>query len=398
MSQSNSPRPVIGYCTNVHAGVNLPEVQNNLELYSLAVKKNVSPSAPMGIGLWLSHTASRDLLNQRELKRFAEWLCEHSLLPFTFNGFPYHNFHQPIVKHQVYEPDWSQPERFEYTLNLAKIQNQLLRAHSQQIDFATLSTLPLGWPNPEGMPADYMPRCARQFIRLSEELDRLREQSGTRFMVCIEPEPGCLLDTASDVCNFFEDYLLTGDSAQSERIRNHIGVCHDVCHSSVMFEPQDDALNQYKRHHIEIGKFQISSAVEANFELCQTETERDALLGQLRTFREPRYLHQTTVKHVDGSTTFHEDLPLALESAGSKPAGIWRVHFHVPLFAKSLDLVHTTQSDVQHCLDSIEPPSDRPLHFELETYAWTVLPEPLRVPLADGITQEFAWFEKQLNV
>ena len=138
--------------------------------------------------------------------------------------------------------------------------------------------------------------------------------------------------------------------------------------------------------------------VEANFELCQTETERDALLGQLRTFREPRYLHQTTVKHVDGSTTFHEDLPLALESAGSKPAGIWRVHFHVPLFAKSLNLVHTTQSDVQHCLDSIEPPSDRPLHFELETYAWTVLPEPLRVPLADGITQEFAWFEKQLNV
>ena len=216
-------------------------------------------------------------------------------------------------------------------------------------------------------------------------------------MVCLEPEPGCVLDTAKDVCQFFEEQLLTGDADQSERIRNHIGVCHDVCHSSVMFEGQDDALSQYRQHNIDIGKFQISSAIEADFERCKDATQRKALLSQLNTFQEPRYLHQTSVKNLDGSVTFHQDLSLAIKDAGSCPTGIWRVHFHVPLFASSLDLVGTTQKDIQSCLNSIERPADRPLHFELETYAWTVLPEPLRVPLAEGISQEMTWFDKQLE-
>ena len=397
MSQPNRLQPVIGYCTNVHAGVNLSEVQENLNRFSLEVKKNVRPDTPMGIGLWLSHTASRDLLDQNSLHRFADWLDQHSLVPFTFNGFPYSNFHQPVVKHKVYEPDWSQPERFQYTLNLAKIQLQLLLSQTKPVHFATLSTLPLGWLSKEGVTTDYMDQCGRQLIQLCEELAKIREQSDIRIMVCLEPEPGCVLDTAKDVCQFFEEQLLTGDADQSERIRNHIGVCHDVCHSSVMFEGQDDALSQYRQHNIDIGKFQISSAIEADFECCKDTTQRKALLSQLNTFQEPRYLHQTSVKNLDGSVTFHQDLSLAIKDAGSCPTGTWRVHFHVPLFASSLGLVGTTQKDIQSCLNSIGRPADRPLHFELETYAWTVLPEPLRVPLAEGISQEMTWFEKQLE-
>ena len=173
MSQPNRLQPVIGYCTNVHAGVNLSEVQENLNRYSLEVKKNVRPNTPMGIGLWLSHTASRDLLDQNSLHRFADWLDQHSLVPFTFNGFPYSNFHQPVVKHKVYEPDWSQPERFQYTLNLAKIQLQLLLSQTKPVHFATLSTLPLGWPSKEGVTTDYMDQCGRQLIQLCEELAKI---------------------------------------------------------------------------------------------------------------------------------------------------------------------------------------------------------------------------------
>ena len=94
--------PVIGYCTNVHAGTDLSQVQQNLQEYTLAVKQRVRPEGPMGIGLWLSHAACRDLLATGELSPFADWLAESELLPFTFNGFPYSNFHQPVVKHDVY--------------------------------------------------------------------------------------------------------------------------------------------------------------------------------------------------------------------------------------------------------------------------------------------------------
>ena len=120
-----SIEPVVGYCTNVHAGTDLEKVQQNLQHYSLDVKGRVRPDSSMGIGLWLSHEACRDLLQQTELQHFADWIAEHQLLPFTFNGFPYSNFHQPIVKHQVYQPDWSRLERFEYTRHLAHIQRRL---------------------------------------------------------------------------------------------------------------------------------------------------------------------------------------------------------------------------------------------------------------------------------
>ncbi len=389
--------PVVGYCTNVHAGTDLKKVQQNLQDYSLHVKDRVRPDSSMGIGLWLSHEACRDLLQQAELQHFANWIAERQLLPFTFNGFPYANFHQPVVKHQVYQPDWSRPERFEYTRHLAHIQRRLLEAQSESTQFATISTLPLGWPVAEGDHADFQQECAQQLIRLSEELDQIFDQSGIRIMVCLEPEPGCILDTAADVGRFFDQFLFSDDQAVTERIRRHIGVCHDVCHSSVMFESQDIALEQYETLDIEVGKYQISSAIEANFNLCPNEPDALALLRQLTNFSEPRYLHQTMVQHTDGRMEFHEDLPIAIEQAGQQPQGRWRVHFHVPLFADKLGRVATTQSDVQRCLDSIRHPVDRPLHFELETYAWTVLPEALQVPLAVGISQEMEWFDKLLR-
>src|ERR1700722_7649974 len=116
----------IGYCTNVHAGVDFESAQANLERYALAVKAKVSPNAAMGVGLWLSAPAAERLLRERKGERFAEWLREVGLVPYTFNGFPQGDFHQEVVKHRVYEPTWWQPQRLEYTLDLVAIQHGLL--------------------------------------------------------------------------------------------------------------------------------------------------------------------------------------------------------------------------------------------------------------------------------
>ncbi|MCH2182504.1 MAG: metabolite traffic protein EboE [Mariniblastus sp.] len=389
--------PVIGYCTNVHAGTDLAQVHQNLQQHTLAVKQRVRPAGPMGIGLWLSHAACRDLFETGELTPFADWLAESELLPFTFNGFPYSNFHQPVVKHDVYLPDWTKGERLAYTLQLAEVQAALLATQPASTEFATISTLPLGWPRPATDLDGFQRACAKQLLQLSEQLDQLWQQSGVRTMVCLEPEPGCLLDTAADVARFFEQYLLKDANGSPERILRHIGVCHDVCHSSVMFESQETALQTYADFGIEVGKYQVSSAVEVNFDDCPDPGSAGALLAELGQFSEPRYLHQTTIRTSDGQQRFFEDLPLAFEQAGSEPAGTWRVHFHVPLFAEHLGAIGTTQADIGHCLQAIRPPADRPLHFELETYAWTVLPESLQVPLAVGIAQEIEWFDQALR-
>ena len=91
----------IGYCTNVHAGSDLSRTRENLERYALRVKQQFSPDAPMGVGLWLSAQAANDLVADGGLEPFGAWLDEAGLIPFTLNGFPYGDFHQPVVKHRV---------------------------------------------------------------------------------------------------------------------------------------------------------------------------------------------------------------------------------------------------------------------------------------------------------
>src|SRR5262249_10508584 len=135
----------VGYCTNVHAGVSLLETREKLEKYALAVKARVQPNEPMSIGLWLPAPAAREILQGSRLGEWKDWLAEVGLLPFTFNGFPYGDFHEKVVKHRVYEPTWADPARMQYTLDLIEIQHALLPPGVE----GSISTLPLFWGRPE---------------------------------------------------------------------------------------------------------------------------------------------------------------------------------------------------------------------------------------------------------
>lgn len=379
----------IGYCGNVHPGRTIDEVKQNLSLHSLDVKSQVRPVDEMAIGLWLSATASRELDSKDTVLEFRDWLRERGLLPFTLNGFPYGDFHQEVVKHDVYLPTWAETERLDYTVRLAEILNLLL---PEGVD-GTISTLPLGWPVVDGrFNVDdelFWKSCGRNLLACAERLDNIQQTSGRNIFICIEPEPGCILDTWDDIVGFFDQHLFL-DSQSTDLIRKHIGVCHDVCHSAVMFEEQGTAVSEYQKAGIKIGKVQVSSAVQVDFDGAGSQT--DEMLSQLKGFAEPKYLHQTSVR-ADGETRFYEDLSLALE-ANSDPSGQWNVHFHVPIFSESLDLIGTTQNEIGNCVNAIRESGEPLPHFEIETYAWNVLPERLREgSLADGIAQEIRWFD-----
>jgi hypothetical protein len=387
------PGTILGYCTNVHAGASLRETVRNLEQHTLAVKSRVSPNEPMGVGLWLAARAARDLLAEpEELSRFRDWLDDRGLEAFTLNGFPYGDFHGREVKYRVYEPDWRDPKRLRYTLDLARIQATLRPAGAE----GSISTLPVGWRASIAADKSGVEQAAAQLRDLADQLARIEDEHGRLIHVDLEPEPGCYLDKSSDVVEFFEQHLLRNGNAG--RIRRHLRVCHDICHGAVMFEPDSIALENYARAEIEVGKVQISCAVRARFDLFDGAGRKE-MMRQLGEFAEDRYLHQTVIGGASGALAFHDDLPALLsQDTATEPSGEWRIHFHVPLYLASFGLLETTQQHVDECLAAVQRFSTV-RHFEAETYAWSVLPSELLVDeLAVGIAQELTWLRQRFLV
>ncbi len=383
MSAILSSSDQIGYCTNVHAGPTLTLMQAELTRHTLAVKQQFSPQNTMGVGLWFSANAAEELAaSPAKVDEVAAWLKGQGLLPFTLNGFPYGNFHQDVVKHQVYLPVWGDVLRTEYTCRLADVLHRLLPTGLE----GSISTLPIAWGTPE-LSLDQWQAAAQEFAKVAQHLHRLEQETGRLIHVCIEPEPGCALDTADDLVGFFHQHLLK--AAPESIVRRHLRICHDVCHSMVMFEEQGDALRAYHAAGIEVGKVQVSSAVLLKLDELSA-AERPQALEQLAKFVEPRYLHQTVVRS-EGKTHFFEDLPLALQALGASAKGEWRVHFHVPIYLERFGFVQTSRPQIIECLQLAKTLTNCH-HFEAETYAWGVLPEPLRQPtLAHGIAQEMQW-------
>ncbi len=395
-----------GYCTNVHAGASLEQARTNLRKYSASVRQRLAPQGKLPIGLWLSHRAAEALLRQDEVQQFKDWLAQQGLKPYTFNGFPQGDFHQPVVKHQVYEPTWLSEQRVQYTLMLADILATLL----PEGQTGSISTLPLAWPHTPWQPEDYQ-QAATHLLTVAKTLERLHERTGREIVLAIEPEPGCVLDTCQDITGFFEQFLFCGDD---ERVaRQYLSVCHDICHSGVMFEPQASVLDAYRSTGIRVGKVQVSSAVHVPWDTCTDAVDRASLLAQLRTFDEPKYLHQTTRCDASGGLLeLAEDLSPALdqwlngESIGSGPRYPWRIHFHVPIFVEQFNHLHTTQADITQAVQCLERHGQQPVegrpwftgHYEVETYAWPVLPAEVAIEdLAEGIAQELQFFSRLLR-
>lgn len=393
------PATVLCYCTNVHPARTLREILEQLRNHSVAVKRIVSPEAPLALGLWIPHTpsgkhpASRavsplhaDLPRsaQRELIALRACLEEHALEAVTFNAFPYHDFHEPVVKRRVYEPDWSTDERLLYTIEIAAI----LRALNPE--GGSVSTLPIAWPGADD--SDRIGAAGERLRRLAEILSHPEFAPDRPITVDLEPEPGCILDTAGDVIAFFDEHL------PDEIHRRHIGVCHDICHAAVMFEDQRTVLRRYAEAGIRVNKVQISSALDVDVRTIGVH----AAIEHLRPFAEARYLHQTGVLHrADDPTGFEliGDLPDAiarlerLRDAGdaSQVPDRLRVHFHVPVYLDSIGQLATTNNQIPEAIAAARE-FHGTRHFEVETYAWGVLPDELKRPsLAEGIADELRW-------
>jgi hypothetical protein len=320
------------------------------------------------------------------------------------NGFPYGGFHHTKVKDQVHAPDWTSPDRVQYTIRLAHILSKLLPAGME----GGISTSPLSyrfWHKPEALHAVFE-TATRNLLQVVEQLIEIKTGTGKLIHIDIEPEPDGLLGESNEFLEWYTQYLLpigisylAEKSGYTEReaenvIKQHIQLCYDVCHFAVCYEVHADAIALIKSMGIKTGKIQISAALKADMpsEMQQRKLVSDAF----SRFNEPVYLHQVVAKQKNEQLLRYADMPDALADAENPAVVSWRSHYHVPLFIENYGLLQSTQQDIREVL-SIHRSAPFTSHLEIETYTWEVLPDEMRLPISDSIIREMRWVLQLLN-
>jgi hypothetical protein len=206
-----SPNLHLTYCTNIHSGESWEAIFENLKTYI----PQISP-ANFGIGLRLSDRASREILEGDNLAIFKDWLKASNYYVFTMNGFPFGNFHKEKVKDAVHKPDWTTPERLDYTLRLFDILAEILpEIVPNNSVFSALeggiSTSPLSyklWWKTESEKDEVFEIATENLIKVVAHLVKIREKTGKLLHLDIEPEPDGMLENTKDTVGYFEDWLL----------------------------------------------------------------------------------------------------------------------------------------------------------------------------------------------
>lgn len=362
----------LSYCTNVHPAEDLPGVLAQLDRYAEPVRRLVGVDV-LGLGLWLPAALAGELAASPELRaKLRAELDARGLEVRTLNAFPYGGFHDEVVKHSVYRPQWTDNARLRYTVDCAVVLADLL---PDSASYGSISTLPLAWRTPWTDADDAISTAA--LTELTGVLDGMADAYGRPIRLAVEPEPGCVLDTVADAVAWL-----------SPRVDpRYIGLCLDTCHLAVSFADPAATVASIYAAGLAVVKVQASAALQVE------DPAGEAARTALADFTEPRYLHQVREHTAAGEVLAADDLPAALaELPGRDP---WRVHFHVPLHARPAAPLSATTDVLRTAVDTVRSTADEMPHVEVETYTWSVLPETAGgggdTALIRGIAAELRW-------
>ncbi|MGK5674408.1 metabolite traffic protein EboE [Micromonospora sp. URMC 106] len=368
----------LGYCTNVHPADDLAGVLRQLDTYAVPVREGLGADL-LGLGLWLAAPVAAALAaDPGTRRRLRAELTARGLEVVTLNGFPYAAFQAPVVKGDVYHPDWTTGERLAYTLDLARVLADLLPDDAAR---GSVSTLPLAWRRP--WDAGRADAARRRLDQLAAGLAAVERDTGRPVRVGFEPEPGCVVESTGQATA-----LLRG--VDTERL----GICLDLAHLACAWEEPADALRRLRAAGLPVVKVQVSAAIEAP----------PGATTALRPWVEPRFLHQTRAAGCAGAADpadpahAADDLDVALDA---RLPGPWRVHYHVPLHAPPEPPLGSTLPVLRAALAALySGPEAGCDHLDVETYTWGVLPAARRprtdAELAAGIAAELAFARAEL--
>ncbi len=371
----------LAYCTNIHRGSSWAETLESLDQYAMRVRERVCPKDPYAIGLRLSASAARELSLSSNLLAFRKWLDERECYVFTINGFPYGDFHGTRVKENVYRPDWTTPERLEYTKLLFDIVCEIAPDGLE----ASISTVPGSFKR-FITSQDQLVAMHENLSKCAEYIESLSEKTGRDLHLGLEPEPLCLFETSSETADFM-DNLLTAQLADRDLLLRRLGVNYDACHLAVEYESAEESLGRLIDRGIRISKIHLSSALKVS-------DFTEATLKMLEGFCEPVYLHQVVARKGTESLVRYEDLDVALKARreGEDAADEWRIHFHIPLHQSPASPLESTSDHISSVLDILKGKPGLCRHFEMETYTWEVLPGGLGTSdVVDQLVREYDW-------
>jgi hypothetical protein len=385
------------YCSNIHAGEQWDQVQAALTASLPAIRETLRHRGPLAIGLRLAAVAADTLEEPATFERFRAFLREGEYYVPTINGFPYGAFHGTRVKERVYEPDWRDPRRVDYSNRLARIL-ATVTADARR-DRASISTVPGAFREHATTDAD-RDAIALGMLTHAAYLAQLYDRTGVIVTLAIEPEPACVMETVAEAVWFFREELFdrqnlrrvaaqTGVELTAGQVRRHLGLCLDACHMAVEFEDPAGALDAAAGEGLTVAKVQLSSAlrVEASAELTPQTL--------LAPFAEDTYLHQVVIAAGERVSRY-TDLPDALDAPSAATRGEWRVHFHVPIFLEQMSGFDTTQAYLAQMLRLLQQ-REIATCLEVETYTWDVLPEMYRTTdVCTAIARELTWVRDRL--
>ncbi|WP_158968864.1 metabolite traffic protein EboE [Paraglaciecola sp. L3A3] len=392
----------LAYCSNVHPGEDVEAVIQNIQTHFVAVKQRRNLQ-DMASGLWLSYKAANALRAKPALfNRFKQVLKESGLRLTSLNGFPFGDFHQAVVKQNVYLPTWADRQRLEYTQSLAEILASCLPSDENK---GAISTLPLAYAADWSDAQQQM--AISQFIHLANFLAELEQQTNKQIVICIEMEPDCVLQHTEQLTGFFIQQLLPAAEqigVTKETILRYIGCCYDTCHQAVMGENITESLQQITYSGIQIGKIQISNAIQANIDSIEQVQQLTEL------FADKKFLHQTKVFINNELVEELADLSFEqLEQARERKTNedlhsiTATIHYHIPVNQNAADLplsfVSATQGAILQTLDFLQTHQQYRPFLEIETYTWlNFLQQEIdkNASLHAGFAAEFSWLEQAL--
>ncbi len=385
------------HCTHIHPGESWPEIRQYLETCCAAVKARIAPGRPAGVSLRLSAAAASALSRLEVLRELFELLREQGLYIFTIDGLAHGALHGR-VKEDVYLPDWRSDERLEYTNRLAELLAGLLPEGMR----GSIVTVPGACRQAIATRADKAAIAARLARHVAHLVD-IKRRSGKVIRTALEPEPCFMIETLAEAVRFFERYAMSREArellaregdlsvrAAEAALREHLGVCVDLCHAALAFEDLPDALTALQAAGIAVPKVQISAALR----LPQV-TPGD--LERLRAFDDEVCLRQVVSRSARGLRRYN-DLAEAFAAFDPRERPCeWRVRLHVPVHLSRMEAFETTRESIEAALQAhrAAPITD---HFEVETHTFELLPSRYRE--ADAVTQiarEVRWAAQQLR-
>ncbi len=399
----------VGYCLNLHAAETLADVRRAIESFSVPLRDRLDPGgAGFGVGMYLAAGAARALREDPgALRGLRDFLREQRIDPFTFNAFPFGGFQEDGLKARVYQPNWMEAERVDYTVDVAWAAAGLVEASRDEPRMVSISTHP-GAYGADIEDRSGLRRCAEGMGRALGEFVRIEEETGVRVVLSLESEPDASARNSRALAEYLvfarliatrvlQDEFGADVEGAARLAARHLGTCLDCCHSAVEFEAPEDSL-ALATHGGPLGKVQVSSALR-----LPTPAQHPGAREELLAMDEPRFLHQVTAR-ADGNFLHLPDLPalsaaLAEEGSPWASAEEWRCHFHVPLDQSSFGALGTTRDHADRIVDALlaDPSawSTPELHLEIETYTWSILGDPGQV--VGGLEREYRHLTDRLG-